>query len=284
MSREISVDRLVMMTGDLPAMPFIASKLMEIVSDPDTNENSLKEVIQNDQALAGKILKIANSALYSRGGRVGTLSEAIVTLGLNTVKSLAVAAATNNFYHKGHVVLGLKDKLLWEHSVVAGVACRVIAKFREKNLMEEAFLWGLLHDVGKLVILHKLPAEFDEIVQTVYNEGRDFVDVEKEVLGFTHAKVGARLMRKWNLSERFEHAILHHHDFHLLTQPVDSWIYYIDLANKICKKLGYGFVKREDLDLAEDPSAAALGLDGDKMERIVALCKRMGQEAVAVFK
>lgn len=284
MPKEVSVDKLVMLTGDLPAMPFIAYRVMEIVSDPNSNVNSLKEAIQNDQALASKILKIANSALYARSRQVGTLTEAIVMLGFNTIKSLAITTATRNLYLKSSKVLGLKDKLLWEHSVVAGVACRLIAKFKDPGIKEEAFLWGLLHDIGKLVILQRLPGEFDQIVQTVYNEGREFVEVEKEVLGFTHEKVGSLLVHKWNLSERFENAILHHHDFAGLTQPVDEWIHYIALANKICKKLGYGFIRLDDLDLKEDSSARFLELDQEKIETIIALCKQMGQEAVDVFK
>jgi putative nucleotidyltransferase with HDIG domain len=285
MSKKVSADRLVMLTGDLPAMPFVAYKVMEIVADPNSTIQSLQDVIENDQALAGRILKIANSALYARSRQVTTLTEAIVMLGFNTIRSLAVTSATRNLYLKSSKVLGLKDKLLWEHSVGAGVAGRLIARTVNPKLTEEAFLWGLLHDIGKLVILQKLPDEFDEIVQTVYNEGRDFEEVEMEMLGFSHATVGALLVRKWNLSESFEDAVLHHHDYlQLPPEERNPWCAYIDLANKMCKKLGVGFVRREEMNLAEDPAAQALGLDEERLEGILAMTKQMIKETADAFR
>ncbi len=283
MAKEVSLDRLVMLTGDLPSMPFIANKVMEIVADPNATVQRLQSVIQDDQALAGRILKIANSALYARRRQIKTLTDAIVMLGFNTIRSLAITSATRSLYLKRGKVLGLKDKLLWEHSVAAGIAGRIIANKVEPAFTEEAFLWGLLHDIGKLVILQQLPDEFDRIVEAVYNEGKEFAEVEMETLGFTHAKVGALIARKWNLSERFEMAILNHHSIDEQEGETDRWIYYIDLANKICKKLGFGFVRREDIDLTHDSSALALGIPLDKIEMILAISRQTIIEEMGLF-
>lgn len=263
-------------------MPFVATKVMQIVGDANATVEELQKVIQDDQALASRILKIANSALYARSRQVTTISDAIVMLGFNNIRSLAIASATRNLYLKRGKVLGLKDKLLWEHSVASGVAARMIAKHTKPGMADEAFLWGLLHDIGKLVILQQAPEEFDRVVQAVYNEGREFVDVEQELFSFTHAEVGAMIVRKWKLSERFENAILNHHN---LDDPAvkDEWIYYIDLANKLCKKLGFGFVKREDTDLVEDRTTKTLGISADQMQRIEEAAASMIRDEMQLF-
>ena len=170
MPKNTSLDRLVMLTGDLPSMPFIANKVMEIVSNPDAPVQALQKVIEDDQALAGRILKIANSALYARRRQITKLTDAIVMLGFNTIRSIAVTSATRNLYLKKGRVLGLKDKLLWEHSVASGIAGRIVSLKVNPIFAEEAFLWGLLHDIGKLVILQQLPDEFDKIVVVIADE------------------------------------------------------------------------------------------------------------------
>ena len=283
MAGHVSLKKLIMKTGDLPSMPFVATKVMQIVSDSNSTVNELQAVIQDDQALASRILKIANSALYARSRQITTVTDAIVMLGFNNIRSLAVASATRNLYLKRGKVLGLKDKLLWEHSVGAAVAGRIISQHTSPKYADEAFLWGLLHDIGKLVILQKLPDEFDQIVQAVYNNGVSFIEAEKEVLDFTHAEVGALIIRKWKLSERFEKAILNHHNVNEADEPVDIWVRYIDMANKLCKKLGFGFVKQEDADFSEDPTALALGITPEKMDVIITVAQQMIREEMELF-
>ncbi len=174
MAKQVSLDRLVMLTGDLPSMPFIANKVMQIVSDPDAQVHALQKVIEDDQALAGRILKVANSALYARRRQITKLTDAIVMLGFNTIRSIAVTSATRNLYLKKGKVLGLKDKLLWEHSVASGIAGRIVANKANPIFAEEAFLWGLLHDIGKLVILQQLPDELTISKQMIHDETDTF--------------------------------------------------------------------------------------------------------------
>jgi putative nucleotidyltransferase with HDIG domain len=283
MAKQVSLDRLVMLTGDLPSMPFIANKVMQIVSDPNAQVHELQKVIEDDQALAGRILKVANSALYARRRQIAKLTDAIVMLGFNTIRSIAVTSATRNLYLKKGKVLGLKDKLLWEHSVASGIAGRIVASKVNPVFAEEAFLWGLLHDIGKLVILQQLPDEFDKIVESVYNEGKEFVDTEKEILGFSHAEVGALIIRKWNLSERFENAVFNHHSFVEADESPDPMILYIDISNKICKKLGFGFVRREEMDLINDPTTVAIGIPPERMESILTVSKQMIHDEMDTF-
>ena len=253
------LNNIIMTTQDLPAMPQVASKVLEMSSDPNTSAEQLQQIISDDQAMTARILKIANSAMYSRSRQVKTLTEAIVMLGFNSIRSLVVTSAARNLYNTRNATTGLKERLLWEHSIGVAFACRLLVQDPLPALAEEAFLAGLMHDIGKLVLNLRVPEQFDEIVQLVYNDNQAFSHTEKEILGFDHAEVGARLVNKWNLSPVLEDTILSHHnpEAMMIDNPL---LLYLDLGNKICHKLGIGFVDEPDLDINNCLANQVLGL------------------------
>lgn len=250
---------IVMTTRDLPAMPQVAAKVIELASDPDTSAAQLQQVISDDQAMTGRILKIANSAMYSCSRRIKTLNEAIVMLGFNSIRSLVVTSAARNLYNTRKSRTGLKERLLWEHSIGGAIACRLLAAERAPALAEEAFLAGLMHDIGKLVLNLRVPEKFDQIVQVVYNENQPFHTTEAELLGFDHTQVGALLVNKWKLSPALEEAILNHHNPEALTAD-NPLLLYLDLGNKMCKKMGIGFIDDPELDILDCPANRILQL------------------------
>jgi HD-like signal output (HDOD) protein len=257
---------IVMTTRDLPAMPQVAAKVIELASDPDTSSIQLQQVISDDQAMTGRILKIANSAMYSCSRRIKTLNEAIVMLGFNSIRSLVVTSAARNLYNTRKSRTGLKERLLWEHSIGGAIACRLLAAERAPLLAEEAFLAGLMHDIGKLVLNLRVPEKFDQIVQVVYNENQPFHTIETELLGFDHAQVGALLVNKWKLSPALEEAILNHHNPEALTAD-NQLLLYLDLGNKMCKKMGIGFIDDPELDILDCPANRILQLPRSAFEQ-----------------
>jgi HD-like signal output (HDOD) protein len=279
---EPQLKQLIMTIRDLPAMPHVASKVLELSSDPDTSASLLQQVIADDQAMTARILKIANSAMYACSRRIKTLSEAIVMLGFNSIRSLVVTSAARNLYSSGGARMGLKERLLWEHSIGSAFACRLLIAERHPALMEEAFLAGLMHDIGKLVLNLQLPDRFEEIVQIVYNESRDFDATERELLGFDHAQVGALLVNKWKLSPVLEEVIgLHHTRDQLGTgHPL---LLYLDLANQICHKCGIGFQERSDLALCESDAGRAIGLSDAEVGTLTAQLQHTLEVEMEVF-
>lgn len=273
---------IIMTTRDLPAMPQVASKVLELSSDPNTSAQQLQQIIADDQAMTARILKIANSAMYSCSRKVKTLTEAIVMLGFNSIRSLVVTSAARNLYNTRNSTTGLKERLLWEHSIGVAFACRLLVQDRVPALAEEAFLAGLMHDIGKLVLNLQVPDEFDEIVQLVYNDSQTFSHTEKEILGFDHAEVGALLVNKWNLSPLLEDTILNHHNPEALT--VDNpLLLYLDLGNKICHKLGIGFVDDPDLDLNSCLSNQILGLPPEAFDLAIVRLQETLESEMEIF-
>ena len=259
------LQRIITTTRDLPAMPQVASKVLELSSDPNTSARQLQQVIADDQAMTARILKIANSAMYSCSRKIKTLTEAIVMLGFNSIRSLVVTSAARNLYNTKSSVTGLKERLLWEHSIGCAFACRLLVEPRLPGLTEEAFLAGLLHDIGKLVLNMRVPSEFDEVVQVVYNENRDFAPTERDLLGFDHAHVGALLVNKWKFSPVLEYVILNHHNPAALS-PEEPLLLYLELGNRLAHKLGIGFVDDPDVDVEGCAANQILGLPGSAFD------------------
>jgi HD-like signal output (HDOD) protein len=280
--QDTQLKNLVMTIRDLPAMPHVASKVLELSSDPDTSAARLQQVISDDQAMTARILKIANSAMYACSRRIKTLSEAIVMLGFNSIRSLVVTSAARNLYSTGSARMGLKERLLWEHSIGTAFACRLLADTRHPALREEAFLAGLMHDIGKLVLNLQVPDRFDEIVQIVYNENREFHDPENELLGFDHARVGALLVNKWKLSPLLEDVIGQHHSEELLT-PDRPLLLYLNLANRFCQKLGIGFQETPDLDLCATTSNRHLRFTEDELAEVARQLQQTLEVEMEVF-
>jgi len=273
---------IIMTTRDLPAMPQVAAKVLELSSDPDTSAQKLQQVIADDQAMTARILKIANSAMYSCSRRVKTLTEAIVMLGFNSIRSLVVTSAARNLYNTHSSCTGLKERLLWEHSIGAAFACRILAERCAPKFTEEAFLAGLLHDIGKLVLNQKAPREFDEIVQVVYNQNRSFYRTEREILGFDHAQVGALLIGKWKLASVLEDVIFSHHDPAIL-QDENPLHAILDLGNNLCHKMGIGFVEDPDLDLVGSPANVRFGLQAEDFEKTAELVRTTLETEMEIF-
>lgn len=250
------VEKIVGATGDLPTMPHVASLVMEKLGDPNATPKDLHKIISQDQALAARVLKIANSPFYGCARTVTNLTDALVVMGFDSIRSLVVASAMHGFFKK----FGLAEKLLWEHSIGVGSIAKQVARQVKYSKIEEAFLAGLLHDIGKVVLNLKMPDEMLIIVQNVYNDpNQTFLEMEEKAFGFNHAQVGMLIARKWNFTDTIEEAIGYHHNpERSKIMPVLSFI--ISLSNSICHKLEIGPTRRPDLNISELRSAKGLKL------------------------
>jgi len=265
MSQSPIFTRIVQMTGDLPSMPHVATLVMQKMADPRATARDLHEIISQDQAMTAKILKIANSTFYGSARNVSRLTDAIVVMGFNAIRSLVMASALNDFLKS----YGLIEKLLWEHSMGCAALSKKIAKTVRYSNTEEAFLAGLMHDIGKVVINLKLPDKMREVVQEVYySPEATFARVEQEILGFDHAQVGRLVARKWRFTDEMEEAIgCHLRPEEATILPALSHI--VHLANGFCHKLEIGPTRNRDLNIAELTSAKTLKIDQNTIDRLL---------------
>ena len=206
----ITPQELIANLGDLPPLPQVAAQVLRLSADPDSTTDELQRVISTDQALAAQILKIANSAMFGMVREVKTLTQAIMTLGFSTIKSIVIASSARNLYKRGGT--GLQERLLWEHALVTAIAARAYARSFRSPRVEEAFLSGLMHDIGKAVMGLKFPERYGAMMRSIYNDDADGMDSELDLFGFDHTMVGEAILHQWNMARSLENTVRWHHD------------------------------------------------------------------------
>ena len=198
--------------NNLPAFSVVVSKVLRVVDNPISSARDIEKVVKYDQVLASKILKMANSAYYGYAGKISTLSQGVVILGLNTLRALLLTASANKIMNRKLLGYRLEEGEFWEHSVLTALGSRDLAnKLRYKN-PEEAFVGGLLHDIGKLVLDRHVLKNRGIIEDIINKEGVPLTEAEREVLGINHANVGRRMAEKWNFPPVLSEVINFHHE------------------------------------------------------------------------
>ncbi|TYO98837.1 HD-like signal output (HDOD) protein [Geothermobacter ehrlichii] len=194
--------------GDLPPMPIVAVKVLEMPQKPDTTAGKLAKTIASDQAVSARVLKIVNSSFYSLRRKITSLEHAIVILGEKTVKSL-VFAATIRGINKS---CGLMEKILWEDSLGCTIGSRMVAVWFKSADPEEAFVAGLFRHNGKMVFNNLDPEKFRKVMEAVCNGEGSEEEMEALFFPYGHAEVGEAVLTKWNFSEDLAQVARYHND------------------------------------------------------------------------
>jgi putative nucleotidyltransferase with HDIG domain len=226
--------------GGFPPIPSVILESMKLLNDPMATVKTIQEQILLDRSLTAFILKVANSVLYKLMREVTSVSYAINLMGYNTTKSILTAYLSKNLYStRGGKLI---QDILWRHSISTAVLSKITAEHLKIANPEDAFIAGLLHDVGKGILLKNKTEKFDEIIQLICSNNRNSLEAEREVLGFTHVEVGYLLMQNWRFSVQVIETLIYHHNIQQyhgdnLMVPV------VSLANKSSHRLDYSFDK-----------------------------------------
>ncbi|MFH1700855.1 MAG: HDOD domain-containing protein [Candidatus Zixiibacteriota bacterium] len=263
-----ALDKIVSSIGQLPATPVIISSLMGLTADVNTDIEKITQALMLDQSLTAQVLKLSNSSFYGRPKEILTLKEAVILLGFKTLRSLVVAASTHGLYTSPG---GENHNKLWEHALATAIASRLIAKVVHHPQVEEAFIAGLLHDIGKLVLLQKKPNEYKEVILTVEKTGGKFIETEDEKFGFNHTDAGLLILHKWSFPAELINAVYEHHNPIDLDQDSIPISYIVNLGNIFAKKLPVGFNDYRPKDITQVPSIAHLGLNMEQLEAMESL-------------
>jgi putative nucleotidyltransferase with HDIG domain len=236
---DVRLDNLVRQVRDLPALPELAFRVMRLVDDPQTSATDVARVLSSDQAMTARVLKLANSAFYGTGRRIGTVTDAVVLLGMRTVRNMTVALKCQSMLVSPLPAYALCQDDLWRHSFCSAYAAQCLAKRAGYRAVEEAFVGGLLHDIGKVVLNIYLRPELALVDRLTTAARIPFMDAERAVLGFDHAEAGARVLEKWNLPSTLVECVRYHHV--PFSQPTPSPLTaLVHVADVLCMMLGVG--------------------------------------------
>lgn len=212
---------------DVPTIPVLLLRILRVVDGERSGTKELVDLMQRDQALAGRVLRLANSGFFSCAREVGTLSRAVMLLGFSTVKNLALGIKIwETMAQRG----GPAIAALWEHSALVGAAARLIAQRTRGADPEEVFTAGLLHDIGKVILRLRFAAIYDRVV-AVGGE-TPLVLRERDAFGVDHAQAGAWLGESWSLPPAIVDAAGSHHDDLGTDTPLSGPVI-VNLANRL---------------------------------------------------
>lgn len=269
----------------IATLPEVTMKIIKLVEDPDSTAQDLNNVISNDPALGARILKVVNSAFYGLPGQIGSINRAIVLLGLNAVKNIAIAASLAKLFRGGKIAANFDARDLWQNAIASACATRLLAEKVQLGLPDEAFLSGLIHDIGIMVEIQARRNQFVEVLQKLEEDPtKSLRDAEVQVLGATHEQFGQGLCKLWKFPQSFQYVTgFHHRPTELATgqRALTGLVYVADL---ITKQLGIGFTAGTEQNEIDPALLKELGLTEGHLKEVAEQLPEAIEEASGIFQ
>lgn len=267
----------------IATLPEVTLKIVELVEDPSSTAQDLHGVIGNDPALCSRVLKVVNSAFYGLPGQVASIDRAIVLLGLNAVKNIAIAASLVKLFRGGELCPSFSARDLWQHSVGVAATSKMIVERIGMGMVDEAFLGGLIHDIGVLVELQYDRQRLLEVIERLNLDDNgvpqeDMRDIEQRVFGATHEQFGKGLCERWKFPPSLQFITGHHHDPFALPEEQRTLACVVHVADKLTAGVGGGFrLDLVDLNVGER-ELDSIGLTQEQLTQIRADLPRALEE------
>ncbi len=196
---------------DLPTLPNIVITVNKLLQDHDTSIKKLNDIIEKDQAMVSKILKLVNSTFYGFRSKIKNLPHAIIILGFNTIRNAVVSVSIMKTFNDKKYSKDFRITEFWEHSVAVAVTSRCISEQTKLDAPDDCFVAGLLHDIGKVIFSQYFPGLFEDVLEKMKEQDLSFFEAEKMVLPMTHAQIGGYMAKKWQFPVTLIDTITHHH-------------------------------------------------------------------------
>ncbi|MBI2899556.1 MAG: HDOD domain-containing protein [Planctomycetes bacterium] len=252
----------------LPTLPAMLNNINKMMLNPRTSAKEVAQLISSDPSITSKVLRVVNSSFYGFPNRITTVTHAIVILGFNTIKSIVLSSTIFDVFRK-EVRGGFDRQEFWKHSIGCGAAAKVLARRLGFPTLEEIFIAGLLHDVGKIVMDQFLHERFAEVLDMVRTRNCLIVEAEEKTLGITHSDVGAWLFEKWNLSKGLVETTRCHHNPALAGENAKPAAI-IHFADILVRALRFGSGGDQKIPQVSDAAWSQLGLDPGQFDPLLA--------------
>ncbi|MCX6135352.1 MAG: HDOD domain-containing protein [Ignavibacteriales bacterium] len=265
----------------LSSVPLVYTKLNEAINSPRSSVGYMSTIISQDPGLSARLLHVVNSAFFGFPRKIDTISRAVIVVGTQQLRDLALATSVIKSFKR------IPEKFVtiesfWKHSVACGTAARTIASLVGEQNVEQFFVAGILHDVGRLIIFEKAPEKAEEIFQRVSSSDEPLFQAERNVLGYDHAAVGSSLVQNWKLPLSLEQIIGFHHAPELATRyNVETVI--VHLADAIVHAMRIGSSGEQSVPSINEDAWESLGLSLDVLPRLMDMVDRQSTEVFDRF-
>ncbi|GAB4294024.1 MAG: HDOD domain-containing protein [Desulfuromonadia bacterium] len=238
---------------DLPTIPVVATKVIALLDNPDTELDEVADMILTDQVLAARVIKVVNSPLYAASQEIKSVKRALIYLGFRHIRELILTCSFIEAFQGREGALNLQS--FWEHSFGVGVVARIIAQRSRYVDSEKAYIAGIIHDIGEVFLSNYYTREFSGIIETAIANHELLYEVEKRTLGTTHCELGYCIAEKWRFPADYREIVsLHHHPEEAAIDP--TLVAIVNLADLFCsvRQLDYGGKEWITFSLADQPA------------------------------
>jgi len=219
-------------------MPQTVFKVREVIADPSSSFKELSEVLGTDQAMATRVLRIANSTYYGLSGKISSIQQASIVLGHNTLGELMTMAGTSGLLGNKLEGYGLEAGDLWRHSLGVAFGSKIIANKKNPASANDAFTAGLIHDAGKLILDRHILERKEAFEEFMADGQQSFLSAEKQILGFDHSEIASEVCKSWRVPQTLTTAIRYHH--YPSRSHGDTLTYIVHMADTIAMMTGLG--------------------------------------------
>jgi HD-like signal output (HDOD) protein len=268
---------------EIGSLPEVTARIVHVIEDPNAGTKAVQDAVQHDPALATKILKLVNSAFYGLPAQVASLERAIVMLGLSAVRNLALAASLSRLFKEGQISSQFGTADLWQHSVAVGVCAKMLAQAGRALPGDEAFVAGLVHDIG-LIVAHQLfRAQVKDVAERCFSEPQNYCAAEEAAIGADHQALGGALAAKWRFPPGLCHAITYHHDPSSLQPELQKVAALIYVADTLCCRGRHGFWLTAQIQELSDWMLDLTGVRAADLENVAGELPARLAEAQQIF-
>jgi len=274
-------NRILSKVEDLPPMPQVAQKGRQVIADETSSFKDLANVIETDQAIAARVLKIANSSYYGVSTNVRSVQQASVVLGMKTLHELLTLACASSVLGSELKGYDLSSGDLWKHSLATAFCARSIASKKDPKFADDSFSAGLIHDSGKLILDPYIDERKEEFAEFLEAGGKSFLDAERSILGFDHSGIAADVCNKWQIPKTITNVIKYHHNPSMSHNK--DFAYIIHAADAIAMMSGLGNGMDGAMYTLDDLAIKRLDLKNDDISMLMSEAVEYVEETTGSF-
>jgi HD-like signal output (HDOD) protein len=276
------IERIFQNIRDLPTLPTVYLALSEVIADPRSTAQDISQIVSNDPASASRVLRLANSVLYGFPGQIDTISRAVVVLGFDEVRNLVLATSVMDLFSKQDSAFDFRPGDFWAHSIGVGIATRLIGQACRLSHVENLFVAGILHDIGKLVFFEFAEKEFTRALDQSNKCHQPLWEAELEILGMDHSQGGRLLAETWDLPPAIQKAIYSHHAG-LSGEPPEPLVAAVHIADTLVRALELGFGGDDLIPRPNEQAWEVLGLPPNTLTEITPPILQQFEEATKIM-
>ena len=254
-------ERLIRQIEELPTLPAIITRILEVLEDDSSSARDLEQVVSCDQSIAARVLRIANSAYYGFSGEITTIHRAIVILGFQTVRGLALGSSIFEAFSGEEQEPCFDRTAFWLHSIACSRCAMALGKQVRGIDPEEAFLGGLIHDIGMVVMDHVMHEKYRPVLEQAVTSGKPLNQLERRAWGFDHADVGGWLAEHWKFPPSLLEAICFHHRVTRSVNAPPALVAVIHLADFCAHEAGMSVTGNRNRGDLQDEALRLAGVD-----------------------